>query len=104
MDIFDEAVPGIALVCVTVMAAIPAYVIAVQSRRGRARTAVAYLSGFAAGLAMTLALGAVVGSFRVDIPPIAQLGFLGAFVGPFLGVARAVWLRPPRRSRPAVNR
>ena len=99
MDIFDEAVPGIALVWVTVMAAIPAYVIAVQSRRGRARTAVAYLAGFGAGLAMTLALEIVVGSFRPGSPPVAHLGLLGAFVGPFLGIARAAWLRPVRRTR-----
>jgi hypothetical protein len=98
MNTFDEAIPGIALVWVTVMAAIPAHLIVAQSRRGRARTAVAYLAGFAAGLAMTAALAGIVASLREDSPAVAELGLLGAFLGPFAGMARAAWLRPARRT------
>ena len=90
--------PGLALVWVAVMAAIPAHVIVRQSRRGRARTAIAYLAGFGAGLVMTLALGVIVASFRDDSPEVVPLGIFGAFVGPFIGMARAAWLRPTRRT------
>src|SRR5262245_32865127 len=41
MNSLDEAIPGVALVWGTVMAAVPAHLIVAQSRRGRARTAVA---------------------------------------------------------------
>ena len=98
MDTFDEAIPGVALVWVALMAAIPAHVIVAQSRRGRARTAIAYLSGFGAGLTMTLVFGVIVASFREDSPEVVPLAIFGAFVGPFIGIARAAWLRPARRS------
>jgi len=50
----------LALMWVAAMAAMPAHIIVSQSRHGRARTAIAYLSGFGAGLMMTLMPGVVV--------------------------------------------
>jgi hypothetical protein len=88
---------------VAVMAAIPAHVIVGQSHRGRARTAIAFLAAFGAGLAMTIALGVIVASFREDSPDVVPLAIFGAFVGPFIGMARAAWLRPQRRSRARSN-
>ena len=101
MDMFREAIPGIALVWVAVMAAIPADRIVGRSRRGRARSAIAYLTGFGAGLAMTLVLAGIVASMSEDCPEIATLGLLGSFLGPFMGIGRASWRRPARRNRPA---
>jgi len=100
MDMFRVAVPGVALVWVAVMAAIPADMIAGRSRRGRARSAIGYLSGFGAGLATTLVLTAIVGSMNDDSPEVAKLGLVGSFLGPFLGIAHASWRRPARRRRP----
>ena len=103
MNEFEEAIPGLALVWVAVMAAIPAHVIVGQSHGGRARTAIAFLAGFGAGLAMTLGLGVIVASFREDSPDVVPLAIFGAFVGPFIGMARAAWLRPQRRSSARSN-
>jgi uncharacterized membrane protein len=47
---------------------------------------------------MTLMLGVVVASFRDEIPEVVALAIFGAFVGPFIGIARAAWLRPMRAS------
>jgi hypothetical protein len=97
-----DAVPGLVLVLVLAMAAIPAERIVSSSRRGRARTAVAYLTGFGAGLATTFAVG-VVASLRDDAYPIGGLGILGSFVGPFVGVGSAWFYRPTRRRHRATG-
>ena len=94
MDAFDEAIPGFAVVWVALVAALPARAIMLQSRRGRARSAVAYLAGLGAGLVMALVIGIGVGFFKVRIPTLMPLALFAAFAGPFVGLARAVWLRP----------
>ena len=99
MDAFREAIPGIALVWITVMAAMPADRIVGRSRHGRARSAIAYLTGFGAGLATTVALGGIVASMSEDSAELGTLGLLGSFLGPFVGIGRASWRRPARRSR-----
>ena len=99
MDAFRETFPGIALVWITVMAALPAAKIVGRSRHGRARAAVAYLAGFGAGLVMTFALAGIVASMSEDSAELGTLGLLGSFLGPFLGMARASWRRSARRRK-----
>jgi hypothetical protein len=104
MDAFRETFPGIALVWITVMAALPAAKIVGRSRHGRARAAVAYLAGFGAGLVMTFALAGIVASMSEDSAELGTLGLLGSFLGPFLGMGRASWRRSPRRRKAPENR
>jgi len=105
-----EVSPGLALSLAGLIAAFAPYALLRRTRRGRARTAIAYLSGLAAGLALTAALALV---FRplVRVGAIAEAGLFGAFFGPFAGMLRAAWERPRRRggrprarsgSRPAL--
>ena len=98
MHTIRDAVPGLVLVLVLAMAALPAERIAASSTRGRTRTAVAYLAGFGSGLA-TSALVATFASLRRDPQSLGALALLGTFVGPFVGLASAWWSHPKRRSR-----
>ena len=104
MDAFRETFPGIALVWITVMAALPAAKIVGRSRHGRARRAIAYLAGFGAGLAMTFALAGIVASMSEDSVELGTLGLLGSFLGPFLGMVRASWRRTARRRQLKFDR
>lgn len=90
--------PGVALALVGLVAAVPAYVLLRQSSRGRARSAVSYLCGLAAGLAATMFLAALLDTFT-DADSLAAAGLLSSFVCPFLGMARAKWEGPRKKSR-----
>jgi hypothetical protein len=98
-----EISPGITLSLVGFLAAFMPYALLRQSGRGRAREAIAYLSGLAAGLALTVVLAAV---FRpvVRANIIAEAGLFASFFGPFAGMARAKWERPRRRARRSGGR
>jgi hypothetical protein len=98
VHIIRDAVPGLVLVLVLAVAALPAERIAGSSTRGRARTAVAYLAGFGSGL-ITSALVATFAALRSDPQPLGALTLLGSFVGPFVGLASAWWSPPKRRGR-----
>jgi hypothetical protein len=98
VHIIRDAVPGLVLVLVLAVAALPAERIAGSSTRGRARTAVAYLAGFGSGL-FTSALVATFAALRSDPQPLGALTLLGSFVGPFVGLASASFHRPRRRQR-----
>ena len=96
--------PGLTLAMVAFLAALPPYTLLRKSSRGRARSAVAYLLGFAIGLAST-ALFAVFLRRAVDPATIIGAGLFGAFFAPFVGMARAKWERPRRPARnPALVR
>jgi hypothetical protein len=85
------------------LAACPAHTLLRQYGRGRAREAIAYLAGLAAGLALTAALLFVFPV--VSAGRIAEAGLIGAFFGPFAGMLRAKWERPRRRAgRPRARR
>lgn len=80
------------------VAVVPPYVVLRRSHRGRARSAVSYLCGLAAGLAATVFLAALLDTFT-DTDAVIAAGLLSSFVGPFLGLARAKWEGPRRKSR-----
>jgi hypothetical protein len=94
-----ETSPGLTLALVAFLAALPPYSVLRQRGRGRARSAVAYLLGLAAGLASTVVLALLLEHFA-DPSVIIGAGLTAAFFAPFVGMARAKWERPrrPRRS------
>ena len=94
--------PGIVMALVGFLAAVPPYVLLRTSSRGRARSAISYLCGLGAGLVATALLAALLGVFA-DADAILEAGLFSSFVCPFVGMARAKWDRPRKRSRsPAV--
>lgn len=93
-----ETPPGLALVAVTVLAGLAPYALLKATRRGRARTSLAYLSGLAVGLMATAALAAIASPYR-DPGSVIGPGLLGAFFGPFIGMLRAKWEGPARKRR-----
>jgi len=98
MNIFLEVAPGVALVWVSMAAAIPARLMLRASGRGRARSAIAYLSGFFVGIGTSVLLCLLLGTVVPDeAPRIETAGLIGALLGPLLGMARAKWLGPIRR-------
>jgi hypothetical protein len=97
MNKLFEVMPGVVLVWVCVAAAIPAYRILLTSSRGRARSAIAYLSGFFTGIGTTMLLFMLIGVMAEDAPQIGGVGLLGALLGPLCGMVRAKWLRAARR-------
>lgn len=94
-----ELAPGITAVTAGILAALPGQSILRQSRRGRARSAIAYLAGLLAGFATTVLLVLTVGK-SADSSAVLGGGLLGAFFGPFVGMARAKWLGPAKTPRP----
>lgn len=72
-----------------VLAAMPAYYFLRRTDEGRARGAVAYLSGFVFGFAAFLLLP------TRDVV-LSQAALLAAFSGPFFGMARARYMRQRR--------
>jgi hypothetical protein len=88
----------VALLLVGFIAAAPAYTLVRQSQRGRARSAIAYLAGFLSGLLATTVL-LQAGNALVDADAIMAPGLLSSFFCPFLGIARAKWEGPKKRTR-----
>jgi predicted lysophospholipase L1 biosynthesis ABC-type transport system permease subunit len=100
-----EVFPGVALSLVGFVAAVPPYVLLRQSDRGRARSAISYLCGLAAGLAVTACLATLSQTFA-DADAITAAGLLSSFLFPFVGMARAKWDGPRKKKsrRPALAR
>jgi hypothetical protein len=96
-----EAAPGVTLSLVGFIAAAPAYVLVRQSERGRARTAIAYLCGLSLGLFATVLLSRLLHWF-VEPDAVVGPGVFSSFFFPFVGIARAKWERPRKRSRRAA--
>jgi hypothetical protein len=90
--------PGVVLAAVAFLAAAPPYLALCQSSRGRARSAIGYLLGFAAGLAATVVCARTLGA-HADTEAIIAAGFLASFFSPFLGLLRAKWQRKGRPVR-----
>jgi hypothetical protein len=99
MHVFGEALPGLVLVLVTAVSAVLSGLILSRAKRGRARTAIAYLVGFAAGLACTVATTVWLG-VGSEHARLGSFGLAGACAGPFIGMAFAKLRRPTRRTRP----
>ncbi len=93
----SELPPAAVVVVVAIVSALPAYWTLRKGMPGRARSAVAYLVGFAAGLLATMALGAALEPLVAAETPLAVVGMIASFIGPFLGMVHAKLAAPPRR-------
>ena len=71
---------------IATLAATPSYYVMRRTSEGRARESISYLLGLAVGIAAACFLS------THDNPTLGA-GLLGAFVGPWLGVARAGYMR-----------
>lgn len=92
-----DLAPVATVALVALLAAWPAHAILRQAKRGRARSAIAYLMGFFAGLATTMGLASVLGSQATEDAPVVLAGVLASFVGPFVGMVHAKLREPVRR-------
>jgi hypothetical protein len=92
-----EVVPAAAVVVAGLASAWPTYAIMLKAKTGRARSAIAYLLGFAAGLLATGVLAAATGVVAAAASEVAVAGLLAAFVAPFVGMVHAKLRAPPRR-------
>ena len=92
-----EVLPGVVLIASGYCAAFAAFRIMRKSSRGRARSALAWVWGFAMGLLATLLLS-IAAAARPGASVSAQ-GFLGAFVGPFIGILYGKWVRAEKKKR-----
>lgn len=95
--LLSELAPAAVVALVALAAALPAYLTLRKGKPGRARSAIAYLIGFLAGLLATIALGAALEPLAAQETPIAAVGMIASFVGPFLGLVHAKLAEPPRR-------
>lgn len=96
----SETSPGLVLAVAAVLASVASYGLLRHAGRGRARSALSYLCGLAAGLAATTSCMALLQPYA-DPAVLFGPGVLGAFFGPFLGMLRAKWEGPPKRRRRA---
>jgi hypothetical protein len=79
-------------VFVGLIAALPAYSFTHQSRRGRARSAIAYLSGLAAGIVAAVVLFQVLQTLTLSMT-FGEAALAGSFFGPFVGLIWGAWVR-----------
>ena len=92
-----DVAPGLTIVSAALLAALPPYLLMHQSRRGRARSAISYILGFFAGLAITALMIRIAGPLGADTSALLGAGVLAAFFAPFVGMLRARLRRAPRR-------
>jgi len=105
LSFVTDVSPGVALMLVGFLAALSSYLILRGPGHGRARSAIAYLSGLGAGVAVTGVLAIAIHS-AANVDGILQAGLFSSFFCPFLGMARATWdgsRRKPRRFPIARN-
>ena len=95
----SDVLPAIAFWLVALLAAVPAFSLMRKRKRGRARSAIAYLAGFFLGLLLTVLLAIAVTSILAVDSPILGAGAAAAFLGPFTGIVHAKLRRPRRRSK-----
>jgi hypothetical protein len=79
-------------------AALPAFALTHRTGRGRARSAIAYLSGFVLGLTAAVLLFQALQTLAWDLT-YGSAALAGAFFGPFVGLAWGVWVRSGRRRK-----
>jgi drug/metabolite transporter (DMT)-like permease len=91
-----DLMPALAVAVVALASGWPAYATLRRTRRGRARSAIAYLLGFFAGIGATILLTAMANSASTATA-IAAAGMLTAFVAPFAGLVHAKLRGPIRR-------
>jgi multisubunit Na+/H+ antiporter MnhB subunit len=91
-----NVLPGVVVVASGYAAAAVAFRIVRQSSRGRARSALAWICGFAIGL-LTMLLVPI--ALPTPQPAVSAEGIVGAFVGPFIGILYGRWVRPEKKKR-----
>jgi hypothetical protein len=100
-SLVGELSPGLVLGLTALLAATPPYLTLCQTTRGRARSAIAYLTGLCAGLAGTVVAVATLQA-TADADAVVAAGLIGSFFAPFAGMLRAKWRRKPRPRRKAM--
>lgn len=98
-----DVAPFATVVAAAIAAAWPAYTILRRAKHGRARSAVAYLMGFFAGLAATAMLTAMVGLRAGEDATIVAAGLFASFIAPFVGMVHAKLREPVRRRSRRVS-
>jgi threonine/homoserine/homoserine lactone efflux protein len=93
----SDLLPAMAFWLVALLAAGPAFAIMRQGRRGRARSAIAYLAGCFLGLALTVGLSFAAAALMAADCPLFNAGVTAAFLGPFTGLVHAKLRRGARR-------
>ena len=93
--ISNDGSPLLAFI-VGVTAALPAFALTHRSRRGRVRSAVAFLSGFALGICSAVVLFQMLQALAVNMA-FGSAALAGAFFGPFAGLMWGVWVRSGRK-------
>ncbi|HJZ32548.1 MAG TPA: hypothetical protein VKF35_15635 [Hyphomicrobiaceae bacterium] len=93
----SDVLPAIAFWLVALLAAIPAFSLMRHRKRGRARSAIAYLAGLFLGLMLTIVMAIVAAAVLAIDSPIFSAGAAAAFLGPFTGIVHAKLRRPARR-------
>src|SRR5215510_2073267 len=79
----SDVLPAIAFWLVALLAAIPAFSLMRHRKRGRARSAIAYLAGLFLGLMLTIVMAIVAAAVLAIDSPIFSAGAAAAFLGPF---------------------
>jgi len=93
-----DVLPGVVLIASGYVAAYVAFRIVRQSSRGRARSAMAWIFGFAIGLFTMLLLSVAIPTPHPSASVSAE-GIVGAFAGPFIGILYGRWLGPEKKKR-----
>jgi uncharacterized membrane protein len=93
----SDLLAAVAFWIVALVAAAPAFTIVRQRRRGRARSAIAYLAGFFAGLAVAVCLALAANLLFSADATVFNAGVTAALLGPFTGIVHAKLKRSARR-------
>jgi hypothetical protein len=90
-------------VLVGLVAAASAYSFTRETARGRARGAIAYLSGLGFGIAATVVLFLLLRRLAFNLT-FGEAALAGAFFGPFVGLLSGAWVRTGRKRRRTAGR
>ena len=93
----SDLLAAVAFWIVALVAAVPAFRIVRQRRRGRARSAIAYLAGFFSGLATAVCLAVAADLLSIAEAAVFNAGVTAAFLAPFTGIVHAKLKRSARR-------
>ena len=95
---FADHASALLAVVVGVIAALPAYSFTHRSGRGRARSAIAYLSGLGIGIVAAVVIFQVLQTLALNMT-FGEAALAGSFFGPFIGIVWGAWVRSGRKKR-----
>lgn len=93
----SDLLAAVAFWIVALVAAVPAFRVVRQRRRGRARSSIAYLAGFFTGLAAAVSVALAADLLFTADASVFNAGVTAAFLGPFTGIVHAKLKRSARR-------